>query len=149
MRRFTLETVPMDEAVMPAASKEHIAGEADHRRIVQTALRSLRQKYRDRLILFHFHDQDVATTARSQELPWICALPGFVATIVALAVATWNEIGLFNDPVAIAAFEEQILQLTVSATNIGLCRILLASVITVMSVTLPSSLLNIRKSALP
>jgi RNA polymerase sigma-70 factor (ECF subfamily) len=37
--------------------------------MVQKALRSLPPKYRDPLILFYFHDQDVAATARSLELP--------------------------------------------------------------------------------
>ena len=69
MRRFTPESVPMDETVTPAASVEDTASEADRRSIVQRALQSLPPKYREPLILFYFHDQDIATTARSLELP--------------------------------------------------------------------------------
>lgn len=69
LRRKTPETVPMTETVAPAVSSEDAAEEADRRRIVHTALRSLPPKYRDPLILFYFHDQDVATAARSLELP--------------------------------------------------------------------------------
>lgn len=69
MRRITPESVPMDETVTPTDSLEATANAADRRSIVQTALRSLPPKYRDPLILFYFHDQDVATTARSLELP--------------------------------------------------------------------------------
>ena len=69
MRRIAPESVPMDETVTPTVSLEDAAGEADRRRIVQTALRSLPTKYRDPLILFYFHEQDVATTARSLEMP--------------------------------------------------------------------------------
>ncbi len=69
MRRFMPETVEMDEAVTPVVSLEVTADEADRRSIVQTALRSLPPKYRDPLILFYFHDKDIATTARSLELP--------------------------------------------------------------------------------
>jgi len=69
MRRFMPETVEMDEAVTPVVSLEVTANEADRRSIVQTALRSLPPKYRDPLILFYFHDKDIATTARSLELP--------------------------------------------------------------------------------
>ena len=69
MRRFMPETVEMDETVTPVVSLEDTASEADRRSIVQTALRSLPPKYRDPLILFYFHDKDIATTARSLELP--------------------------------------------------------------------------------
>lgn len=69
MRRFTPESIPMDETVMPTDSLEVAANEADRRSIVQTMVQSLPPKYRDPLILFYFHDQDIATTARSLELP--------------------------------------------------------------------------------
>jgi RNA polymerase sigma-70 factor (ECF subfamily) len=69
MRRFMPETVEVDETVTPVVSLEDTANEADRRSIVQTALRSLPPKYRDPLILFYFHDKDIATTARSLELP--------------------------------------------------------------------------------
>lgn len=43
--------------------------EVDRRNVVQKALQSLPPKYRDPLILFYFHDRDVAATASSLELP--------------------------------------------------------------------------------
>ena len=69
MRRFTPELVPMDENVTAAGSAEDAANEADRRKIVQTSLRSLPPKYRDPLVLYYFHEQDVAATARTLELP--------------------------------------------------------------------------------
>jgi hypothetical protein len=89
-----------------------------------------------------------AAARRPIEFPWIRALPGIVATIVALAVAMWSGIGALNDPGTIVAIDELVLQLTVFATSIGLHWILLAAVITVVSVILPSSLMNVRNSAL-
>lgn len=69
MRRLSPEYEPMDDNVAPTASLEEAAGESDRRRIVQAALRSLPPKYRDPLILFYFHDQNVAATAQSLALP--------------------------------------------------------------------------------
>jgi RNA polymerase sigma-70 factor (ECF subfamily) len=69
MRRFTPESIPLDDTVSPVSSLENSASEDDRRSMVQKALRSLPPKYRDPLILFYFHDQDVAATARSLELP--------------------------------------------------------------------------------
>lgn len=69
MRRIPPQSVPMDETVTPAASLEDAATEADRRAVVHKALKSLPPKYRDPLILFYFHDQDVASAARSLELP--------------------------------------------------------------------------------
>lgn len=89
-----------------------------------------------------------AAARRPLEFPWFRALPGFLATIVALAAAVWNGIRLLSDPVEIAAFDKLFLQLTASATSIGLHWILLAAAITIVSMTLPLSLFNVRKSAL-
>ncbi len=90
-----------------------------------------------------------AAARRPIEFPWFRALPGIVAMAVALAVAMWSGIGAFSDPGTIVAVDELVLQLTVFATSIGLHWILLAAVITVVSVILPSSLMSIRNSALP
>ena len=51
------------------ASEEDLADEADRRRLVRTALQSLPPKYRDPLLLFYFHEQNVAATAESLRLP--------------------------------------------------------------------------------
>jgi RNA polymerase sigma-70 factor, ECF subfamily len=69
MRRSPPPSVPMDENVMTAVSVEDAVSEADRRTRVQRALHSLPSKYRDPLLLFYFHEQDIATTARSLDLP--------------------------------------------------------------------------------
>jgi RNA polymerase sigma-70 factor (ECF subfamily) len=69
MRRFAPESVPIDENIPAAGSAEDATNEADRRRIVQTALRSLPPTYRDPLLLYYFHEQNVAQTARTLELP--------------------------------------------------------------------------------
>lgn len=69
MRRITPESVPMDDNVTPSNSMEDTVSVIDRRSTVQKALQSLPPKYRDPLILFYFHDHDVAATARSLELP--------------------------------------------------------------------------------
>jgi RNA polymerase sigma-70 factor (ECF subfamily) len=69
LRRLAPPVVAGDETDRTAASGEDAAREADRRSLVQKALQSLPAKYREPLILFYFHDQDVAATARSLELP--------------------------------------------------------------------------------
>lgn len=69
MRRIPLQFVPFDGTVGSTDSGEDAAGEGDRRRIVQRALQSLPPKYRDPLLLFYFHDQDIAMTARTLDLP--------------------------------------------------------------------------------
>lgn len=71
IRRIPPRTVPLDEIVTPAARVDADTGidEADRRRTVRNALQSLPPKYRDALLLFYFHEQDVATTAGSLRLP--------------------------------------------------------------------------------
>lgn len=71
IRRIPPRTVPLDELVTPAATGD--AGdrmhEADRGRAVRNALQSLPPKYRDALLLFYFHEQDVATAASSLHVP--------------------------------------------------------------------------------
>jgi len=69
MRKFTLPSVPIEDDVAAAGSEEDAAAEADRRRLVRTALQSLPPKYRDPLLLFYFHEQNVAATAESLRLP--------------------------------------------------------------------------------
>lgn len=68
MRRFTPETLPFDESASPETVEGAVTDD-DRRRIVRTLLHSLPAKYRDPLILFYFHEQDVAMTAASLDLP--------------------------------------------------------------------------------
>jgi RNA polymerase sigma-70 factor (ECF subfamily) len=69
MRRFTPESVPVDENLPGKGSAEDLANDANRRGIVQIAMQSLPPKYRDPLVLYYFHEQDVAATARTLELP--------------------------------------------------------------------------------
>jgi RNA polymerase sigma-70 factor, ECF subfamily len=68
MRKFTPQFVPMDEYVAAEGSEEEAADEADRRRMVQAAVRSLPPKYREPLLLYYFHEQDIAATAESLQL---------------------------------------------------------------------------------
>jgi RNA polymerase sigma-70 factor (ECF subfamily) len=69
MRRMTPESIPMDDELTPTASAEETAAESCRRSTVHRALHSLPPKYRDPLILFYFHDRDIAATALCLELP--------------------------------------------------------------------------------
>lgn len=69
MRKFTPESVPIDENVAVTGSEEDAASEADRRRMVQKAVQSLPPRYRDPVLLFYFHEQNIAATAQSLRLP--------------------------------------------------------------------------------
>jgi RNA polymerase sigma-70 factor (ECF subfamily) len=69
LRRIPPEMMPVDETMRTTVSEEDTASEVSRRRQVQIALQSLPPKYRDPLLLFYFHDQDVSATAKSLELP--------------------------------------------------------------------------------
>ena len=66
-----MRTVPLDEVVEPrdhrAIDGELEVEDRDH--AVRHAVFALPPKYRETLILFYFHDMDVASTARSLALP--------------------------------------------------------------------------------
>ena len=69
IRRIPPQSIPIDETVMAAGSVDDTLSDKDRRRLVRKAVQSLPAKYRDPLLLFYFHEQDVATTARSLGLP--------------------------------------------------------------------------------
>lgn len=69
MRRAAPVTESFDENALPAPPADNPAGAADRRALVQRTLGALPPKYRDPLLLYYFHDQDVAATARSLDLP--------------------------------------------------------------------------------
>ena len=69
MRKFAPPSVPMEDEMAADGSEEDAAAEADRRRLVQKAVQSLPPKYRDPLLLFYFHEQNVAATAESLRLP--------------------------------------------------------------------------------
>lgn len=69
MRKYTPPSAPFEDDVAAEGSEEDAAEEADRRQLVRTALQSLPPKYRDPLLLFYFHEQNVAATAESLRLP--------------------------------------------------------------------------------
>jgi RNA polymerase sigma-70 factor, ECF subfamily len=69
IRKYTPPSVPFEDDVAADSSEEDAADAADRRRLVRTALQSLPPKYRDPLLLFYFHEQNVAATAQSLRLP--------------------------------------------------------------------------------
>lgn len=69
LRLIRPELVPVDENLPTQGSAEDAANEADRRSWVQRAVQSLPPKYRDPLLLYYFHEQDLAATAQSLDLP--------------------------------------------------------------------------------
>ena len=71
IRRLPPPLVRLDEIAEPGRTPRIEDGidDEDRRRVVRRALQSLPARYRDALVLFYFHDMDVATTARSLRLP--------------------------------------------------------------------------------
>jgi RNA polymerase sigma-70 factor (ECF subfamily) len=71
IRRIPPRAVSLDEIVPRAAPDQADADmlEGDRRRAVRNAVRSLPAKYRDVLLLYYFHDQDVAAAAGSLRVP--------------------------------------------------------------------------------
>jgi RNA polymerase sigma-70 factor (ECF subfamily) len=71
IRRIPPRLVPLEDVAEPVDPRWGDAGidEEDRRVLVHRALQSLPVKYRDALLLFYFHDMDVATAARSLSLP--------------------------------------------------------------------------------
>jgi RNA polymerase sigma-70 factor (ECF subfamily) len=69
IRKYKPPSIPFEDDLAAESSEEDAADEADRRRLVQTALQSLPPRYRDPLLLFYFHEQNVAATAASLRLP--------------------------------------------------------------------------------
>ena len=61
----------LDEIVEPRDGRAIDGGlqQEDQNRVVRHAVFALPSKYREALILFYFHEMDVASTARSLDLP--------------------------------------------------------------------------------
>jgi len=81
--------------------------------------------------------QREATAPRPLEFPWLRALPGLVATITALAVATRHGIGAWSDPASMAVFDEELRQIMALAAGLGLQWVVLAVAVTIVSALLP------------
>ena len=71
LKRIPPRTVSIDDVAEPRDSRPSDGGleEEDRDRAVRRAVLGLPAKYRDVLILFYFHDMDVAASAQSLGLP--------------------------------------------------------------------------------
>ncbi|MFZ1130583.1 MAG: sigma-70 family RNA polymerase sigma factor [Terriglobales bacterium] len=71
LRRIPARMVALDEVAEPADGHASDGGLEDHDRdmAVRRAVLALPSRYREALVLFYFHEMDVATAARSLELP--------------------------------------------------------------------------------
>jgi RNA polymerase sigma-70 factor (ECF subfamily) len=71
LRRFPANTVPLDTVAELKDARAHPGDmeNQDRDRIVRRATHALPPKYREVLILFYFHDMDVAAAALSLGLP--------------------------------------------------------------------------------
>lgn len=69
IRKCAPPLLPFEDDIVAERTEEDAADEAARRRLVRTALQSLPPRYRDPLLLFYFHDQSVAATAESLQLP--------------------------------------------------------------------------------
>ena len=71
LRRIPVRTVGLDDIVEPRDHRAIDGGleHEDRDQVVRRAVFALPPKYREALILFYFHDMDIATTARSLTLP--------------------------------------------------------------------------------
>jgi hypothetical protein len=81
--------------------------------------------------------QREAAAPRPLEFPWLRALPGLVATVAALAVATWHGIGSLSDPATSAVLAEELRELMALAAGVGLQWVVLAIAVTIVSALLP------------
>jgi RNA polymerase sigma-70 factor (ECF subfamily) len=71
LRRIPARTVPLDDVAEPRDPRaaDEAFDDAHRDRIVRSAVLALPPRYREALILFYFHDMDVAAAARSLGLP--------------------------------------------------------------------------------
>jgi RNA polymerase sigma-70 factor (ECF subfamily) len=67
LRRIPLPTVPLDDVLEPRDPRPQDGGLAleDRDRAVRNAVAALPPKYRDAVLLFYFHEMDVAAAARN------------------------------------------------------------------------------------
>jgi hypothetical protein len=76
------------------------------------------------------------------KFPWRRALPGILAMFVAIMRAAWDLVGFLNEPDLLAVFNEQLHQFAGLAAQFGVQWIVLAVVITVVSLMLSISLVG-------
>lgn len=85
-----------------------------------------------------------ATSLPPLKFPWRRALPGFLATFVAVARTVWDLVGIVRDAASFTALEDMLGQVSAFADAIGLEWIVLAIAVTLISVTL--SLMLVRRN---
>ena len=71
LKRFPTVTVPFDEAPEPSApatQQESLSKKQNHE-VVRRAVLALPQRYREPVVLFYFHEMDLAAAARTMGLP--------------------------------------------------------------------------------
>jgi hypothetical protein len=83
-----------------------------------------------------------ATSLPPLKFPWRRALPGFLATFVALARTIWDLVNFLRDAASYAVIKEQLDHLAALAAGFGLQWILLAAVVTVVSLALSLKLVG-------
>jgi RNA polymerase sigma-70 factor (ECF subfamily) len=71
LKRFPTETLPLDSAPEPSgpASQHHALQEKSWHEALHRAVLALPMRYREPVILFYFHEMNVATAAATMELP--------------------------------------------------------------------------------
>ncbi len=71
LKRFPTEILPFEELPEPArsASQQREAEDRQRHESVRRAVLALPLRYREPVILFYFHEQDVAAAARTMHLP--------------------------------------------------------------------------------
>jgi RNA polymerase sigma-70 factor (ECF subfamily) len=71
LKRFPAETLPLDAAPEPSrpASQHHETEKRERHEAVRRAVLALPPRYREPVILFYFHEMDLAATARGLGLP--------------------------------------------------------------------------------
>ena len=71
LRRIPARAVPLELITEPRDAHRHDAAyeQADTERVVRRAVLALPAKYREALILFYFHDMDVAAASASLNIP--------------------------------------------------------------------------------
>lgn len=76
------------------------------------------------------------------KFPWRRALPGILAMFVAIIRAIWDLVGFLSEPDVVAGFKEQLHQFADLAAQFGVQWIVLAVVISVLSLMLSISLVS-------
>ena len=71
LKRFPTVTLPIEEIAEPARAADQLTKieERSHYDVVRRAVLALPQRYREPVVLFYFHEQDVAAAARTMGLP--------------------------------------------------------------------------------